>query len=146
MSKAEAVRRGAYAWLTPITTRWADNDIYGHVNNVVYYSYFDSIANRYLIEVGGLDIHDGDVVGLVVNSSCDYHAPVAYPQSLEGGLRVDRLGNSSVTYGIGVFADGVEGACANGTFTHVFVDRETQRPVPMPPTMREALTAILAVS
>ncbi len=142
MAKATAPQRGDYRWFTPITTRWSDNDIYGHVNNVVYYSYFDSVANRYLIEEGGLDIHNGSTVGLVVNSGCDYFAPIAYPQALEGALRVDRLGNSSVTYGIAIFVAGAEVACANGTFTHVFVDRQSNRPVPIPEPMREALAAI----
>lgn len=142
MSKAQAPSRDAYRWFTPITTRWSDNDIYGHVNNVIYYSYFDSVANRYLIEAGGLDIHAGDTVGLVVNSGCDYFAPVAYPQALEGALRVDRLGNSSVQYGIGIFLQGASTACANGTFTHVFVDRQSNRPVSIPGTMRSALEAI----
>ncbi len=142
MAKAEAPSRVAYPWFTPIITRWSDNDIYGHVNNVVYYSYFDSVANRYLIEAGGLDIHGGDIVGLVVNSGCDYFSPVAYPQALEGALRVDRLGNSSVQYGIAIFAEGESIACANGTFTHVFVDRESNRPVPIPDPLRRALEAI----
>ena len=140
--KAAPPGRGDYRWFTPITTRWSDNDIYGHVNNVVYYSYFDSVANRYLIEEGGLDIHGADTVGLVVNSGCDYHAPLAYPQALEGALRVDRLGNSSVTYGLAIFAAGADIACASGTFTHVFVDRVAQRPVPIPQRMRAALAAI----
>jgi acyl-CoA thioester hydrolase len=144
MSKAQAPSRDAYRWFTPITTRWSDNDIYGHVNNVIYYSYFDSVANRYLIEAGGLDIHTGDTVGLVVNSGCDYFAPVAYPQALEGALRVDRLGNSSVQYGIGIFLQGAATACASGTFTHVFVDRQSNRPVAVPDAMRSALEAIAA--
>ncbi|MFT4873855.1 acyl-CoA thioesterase [Congregibacter sp.] len=142
MPKAEAPTRRDYRWFTAITTRWSDNDVYGHVNNVIYYSYFDSVANRYLIDEGGLDIHDGDTVGLVVNSGCDYYTPVAYPEALQGALRVDRLGNSSVQYGIGIFREGDDCACANGTFTHVFVDRVTSRPVPIPPPMREALAAI----
>jgi acyl-CoA thioester hydrolase len=142
MAKPSAPSRDHYHWFTPITTRWSDNDIYGHVNNVIYYSYFDSVANRYLIEVGRLDIHEGASVGLVVNSSCDYHAPVAYPDALEGALRVDRLGNSSVQYGIGIFAEGSGEACANGSFTHVFVDRVSNRPVPIPEPMRSALEAI----
>jgi len=142
MAKPSAPSRDHYHWFTPITTRWSDNDIYGHVNNVIYYSYFDSVANRYLIDVGRLDIHDGETVGLVVNSSCDYHAPVAYPDALEGALRVDRLGTSSVRYGIGVFAEGSGKACANGSFTHVFVDRASNRPVPIPGPMRSALEAI----
>lgn len=146
MPKAEAPSRKDYSWFTAITTRWSDNDIYGHVNNVIYYSYFDSVANRYLIDEGGLNIHDGDTVGLVVNSGCDYYTPVAYPEALQGALRVDRLGNSSVQYGIGIFREGVDLACANGTFTHVFVDRASSRPVPIPPKMREALAAIAASS
>ena len=146
MPKAEAPSRKDYSWFTAITTRWSDNDIYGHVNNVIYYSYFDSVANRYLIDEGGLNIHDGDTVGLVVNSGCDYYTPVAYPEALQGALRVDRLGNSSVQYGIGIFREGVDLACANGTFTHVFVDRASSRPVPIPPKMREALVAIAASS
>ena len=144
MAKPPAPSRNHYHWFTPITTRWSDNDIYGHVNNVIYYSYFDSVANRYLIEVGKLDIHNGDTVGLVVNSSCNYHAPIAYPQALEGALRVDRLGNSSVVYGIGIFAEGSGEACANGSFTHVFVDRASNRPVPIPEPMRSALEGISA--
>jgi len=142
MARAIAAVRDQYLWFTDITTRWSDNDVYGHVNNVVYYSYFDSVANRYLIDEGGLDIHMGETVGLVVNSSCDYFTPVAYPERLHGGLRVDRLGSSSVRYGIGIFREGSDDACANGTFTHVFVDRATSRPVPIPEKMRTALTAI----
>lgn len=142
MSRPAPPLRADYRWFCPITTRWSDNDIYGHVNNVVYYSYFDSIANRYLIEAGGLDIHRGPVIGLVVNSNCDYHAPVAYPQALAGGLRVDRLGNSSVTYGIAVFVDEGDRACANGTFTHVFVERSSGRPQAIPPALRGALASL----
>ena len=142
MPKPQAPGRADYGWFSPLITRWSDNDIYGHVNNVVYYSYFDSIANRYLIEQGGLDIHDGKTVGLVVNSGCSYYAPIAYPQSLDGALRVDQLGNSSVQYGIAIFVAGEDVACASGTFTHVFVDRASNRPVPIPAQMRDALAAI----
>lgn len=142
MARAQAAMRDQYPWFTAITTRWSDNDVYGHVNNVVYYSYFDSVANRYLIDEGGLDIHGGETVGLVVNSGCDYFTPVAYPEPLQGGLRVDRLGSSSVQYGIGIFRKGSNEACANGTFTHVFVDRRSNRPMPIPGPMRKALTAI----
>lgn len=146
MARAQAPARKDYSWFTAITTRWSDNDIYGHVNNVIYYSYFDSVANRYLIDKGGLDIHHGETVGLVVNSGCDYYSPVAYPEPLEGALRVDRLGNSSVQYGIGIFREGDDQACANGTFTHVFVDRGSSKPVPIPPRLREALLAIATVT
>ncbi|HET9627232.1 MAG TPA: thioesterase family protein [Kofleriaceae bacterium] len=140
-----AVERPAlteYLFHTPITSRWGDNDIYGHINNVAYYSYFDSAANLYLIEVGGLDIHNSSVIGLVVESHCEFHAPLAYPTPLIAGLRVDRLGNRAVTYGIAIFAEGDELAAAHGHFVHVFVDRTSRKPVPIPPSLREALAAI----
>ena len=125
-----------------ITTRWMDNDVYGHVNNVTYYSYFDTVANAYLIEQGGLDIERSPVIGLVVESGCSYHAPVAYPQRLRAGLRVDRLGNRAVTYGIAIFTEDSDDAVAHGHFVHVFVDRETRTAVPIPDRLREALARI----
>ncbi|GAB3315436.1 acyl-CoA thioesterase [Haliea atlantica] len=134
--------RDAYRVFYPLNTRWSDNDIYGHINNVVYYSYFDSVANRYLIETGGLDIAAAEIVGYVVNSGCDYHAPAAYPDALEGGLRVDRLGNSSVQYGIAIFRAGEREALAHGHFVHVFVERASNRAVPIPAPLRKALEAI----
>lgn len=127
-----------YPYLTPITTRWSDNDIYGHINNVVYYSYFDSAANRFLIEAG-LDIHGGDIIGLVVESRCTYHAPLAYPVELRAGVRVDKLGNRAVTYGIAIFAEGESLAAAHGQFVHVFVDRATRISTPIPAPLRTAL-------
>jgi acyl-CoA thioester hydrolase len=136
-------RRDAYRYLTAITTRWSDNDIYGHVNNVAYYSYFDSIANHFLIHQGGLDIHGGNMIGLVVSSGCNYHAALAYPDKLEGAMRVNRLGNSSVEYGLAIFREGEQQAAAEGHFTHVFVDRDTRRPVPIPPNIRTALQTLL---
>ncbi len=139
MSKPEIPTRADYRVFYPITTRWMDNDIYGHVNNVTYYSYFDSAANRYLIEEGGLDIADSRIVGYVVNSGCQYHAPITYPEAIEAGLRVDRLGNSSVQYGIAIFRTGEESAAAHGHFVHVFVDRQANRSVPIPAGLREAL-------
>lgn len=132
----------SYKWLTDITTRWMDNDVYGHVNNVVYYSWFDSAANRFLVERGGLDIHASDVIGVVVESKCMYHAPIAYPEPVRVGVRVDKLGNRSVTYGIGVFSGENERAAANGHFVHVFVDRQSRRPVPIPDRIRTALASI----
>jgi len=138
--------RSEYRYFAPVTTRWGDNDIYGHVNNVVYYAYFDSVANLFLIEEGGLDIHAAKVIGLVVNSSCNYLAPVAFPDALEGGFRVNRLGKSSVEYGIAIFKVGEEKACAAGTFTHVFVNRETRRPTPIDEKMRCALETHLRVA
>jgi acyl-CoA thioester hydrolase len=127
----------------PITTRWSDNDIYGHVNNVTYYSYFDTAANRYLIEEGGLDISDGTIVGYVVNSGCEYHAPITYPETIEAGLRVDRLGNSSVQYGIAIFKEGEAEAAAHGHFVHVFVKRAANQSVPIPQNLRAALARLL---
>lgn len=143
MSKPEIPTRADYGVFYPITTRWSDNDIYGHVNNVTYYSYFDTVANRYLIEEGGLDISDGTIVGYVVNSGCEYHAPITYPEPIEAGVRVDRLGNSSVQYGIAIFKAGEETACAHGHFVHVFVERAENRSVPIPANLRSALETIL---
>ena len=136
-------RRSDYPYQTPITTRWNDNDVYGHINNVVYYSFFDTAANRYLIE-HGLDIHTATVIGVVVESKCQYHAPLAYPQPLVAGVRVDKLGNRAVTYGIAIFDERDDLAAAHGHFVHVFVDRATRAPVPIPDPLRAALGAISA--
>jgi acyl-CoA thioester hydrolase len=140
MSDAETSDR--YRYFQPITTRWMDNDAYGHINNVTYYSYFDTVANHYLIHEGGLDIVSSPVIGLVVESRCTYKAPLAYPDRLRAGLRVDKLGNRSVTYGIGIFKEGEEQAAAHGYFVHVFVDRQSRRAVAMPERLREALARI----
>ena len=143
MSKAQVPSRAGYKVFYPITTRWSDNDIYGHVNNVIYYSYFDTAANRYLIEEGGLDISDASIVGYVVNSGCEYHAPITYPESVVAGVRVDRLGNSSVQYGIAIFKEGEELAAAHGHFVHVFVERAENKAVPIPDNLRTALERLL---
>lgn len=135
--------RGDYRYFQPISTRWHDNDVYGHVNNVTYYSYFDSAVNTYLIEVGGLDIHHGTIVGFVVSSSCDYFASIAFPDKIEIGVRVAKLGTSSVQYELAVFKVGETEACAAGRFVHVFVDRTSNRPVAIPENLRAALTALL---
>ena len=135
-------QRADYVHFQPITTRWHDNDIYGHVNNVTYYSFFDSAVNTYLIERGGLDIHDGAVVGFVVSSSCDYFASIAYPDLIEIGLRVAKLGNSSVQYELAVFKSGEDDACAAGRFVHVFVDRASNQPVPIPDALRRAMALL----
>ena len=135
--------RASYPYFTHITTRWMDNDIYGHVNNVVYYSYFDSVANKYLIEEGGLDIHSAEIIGFVVASSCQFKSPIVYPEPIEAGFRVNKLGNSSVEYGIAIFKQGQPNASAVGTFTHVFVDRATDKSVAIPAPLRRALEAIL---
>ena len=135
--------RSDYPHTTEITTRWKDNDIYGHVNNVEYYSYFDSTINEYLIAAGGLDIHHGPAIGLCVESGCRFTASLSFPGTVGAGLRVVTLGRSSVRYEIGLF-DGAGGKpAAEGFFVHVFVDRVSRRPTPIPPTVREALSLIL---
>ena len=135
--------RDDYRHFQPITTRWHDNDAYGHVNNVTYYSFFDTAVNTYLIEQGGLDIHDGEVVGFVVSSACDYFASIAFPECIEVGLRVGKLGNSSVQYELAVFKAGEEEARAAGRFVHVFVDRASNQPVPIPGMLREAMQRLV---
>ena len=135
--------RDQYKFFKGITTRWSDNDRYGHVNNVTYYSYFDTAANCYLIEQGGFDIDNSPVIGYVVSSACEYKSAVAYPDKIEAGLRVDRLGNSSVQYGVAIFKEGDEVAAAHGYFVHVFVDRLTQKPVAIPEQLRCALEEII---
>jgi acyl-CoA thioester hydrolase len=132
--------RAEYRYFLPIQTRWMDNDVYGHVNNVVYYAYFDTVINRYLIEKGGLDPHVGEVIGLMVSSQCRYLAPASYPEDLAAGLAVVHLGTTSVRYGVGIFRGDV--ALAAGELTHVFVAREGRRPTPPPEGLRAALEAI----
>lgn len=134
-------KRADYPFHASITTRWNDNDIYGHINNVAYYSYFDTAANLYLIE-HGLDIHAATIIGVVVESKCNYHAPLAYPQPLVAGVRVDKLGKRSVTYGIAIFDDNAELAAAHGHFVHVFVDRASRAAVAIPEPLRAALAKI----
>ncbi len=141
MSESESTHR--YRYFLPITTRWMDNDVYGHINNVTYYSYFDTVANHYLIHEGGLDIHTSPVIGLVVESKCAYRAPLAYPDRLQAGLRVDKLGHRSVTYGIAVFKEGEAQAAAHGHFVHVFVDRDSRKAVAIPERLREALQRLV---
>ena len=129
-------------WFAAITTRWMDNDVYGHVNNVVYYSFFDTVINRYLIEHGGLDIHDGAIIGLAVESGCTFDGSIAFPEAVDGGLRVAHLGRTSVRYEVGIFAANDPVARAHGRFTHVFVDRVTRRPTPIEGALREALARL----
>ncbi|RPE72695.1 acyl-CoA thioester hydrolase [Tibeticola sediminis] len=129
------------AWRS-ISTRWMDNDVYGHVNNVVYYSWFDTAVNATLIERGVLDIEHGVVIGLVVQTQCHYFAPLAFPQTVEAGIRVARLGGSSVRYEIGLFAEGEALSAAHGHFVHVYVDRQSRRPVPLPPVLRGVLETL----
>jgi acyl-CoA thioester hydrolase len=135
--------RARYRHVLAIPTRWMDNDVYGHVNNVVYYSYFDTIINRYLIEAGGLDIHAATVIGIAVETACRFHKSLAYPETIDAALRVGKLGNSSVRYEIGLFKQREDDAAADGHFVHVFVERASQRPVPIPPSIRAALERLL---
>ena len=133
----------AYRYFVPLTTRWMDNDVYGHVNNVVYYSYFDTAANHFLIREGGLDVLGSPAIAVVVESTCHYHEALAYPEALRAGVRVDKLGQRSVTYGIGIFRAAEDRAAAHGSFVHVFVDRQTRRPVLVPKDIRAALARIV---
>jgi acyl-CoA thioester hydrolase len=140
--KKRPERRSAYQAFRSITTRWMDNDVYGHVNNVVYYSWFDTAVNAWLIEQGALDIHDGDTIGLVIETQCNYFAPLAFPQTIDAGIRVAHLGTSSVRYEVGLFAQGADEAAAQGHFVHVYVDRQTRRPVPLPQQLRTVLETL----
>lgn len=134
--------RSTYRVFRVIGTRWMDNDIYGHVNNVVYYSWFDTAVNGYLIEQGALDIHAGEVIGLVIETQCNYFAPLAFPDTVHAGLRVAHMGRSSVRYEVGLFGESGEQTAASGHFVHVYVDRQTRRPVPLPDALRSALETL----
>jgi acyl-CoA thioester hydrolase len=134
--------RSAYRAMRTITTRWMDNDVYGHVNNVVYYSWFDTAVNAHLIDRGVLDIHAGETIGLVIETQCNYFAPLAFPQTIEAGIRVAHLGRSSVRYEVGLFAQGEPLTAAKGHFVHVYVDRETRRPVHLPAALRAELETL----
>ncbi|MCW2240120.1 acyl-CoA thioesterase [Azospirillum canadense] len=135
--------RADYRHFLTIPTRWMDNDVYGHVNNVVYYSYFDTVVNRYLIDAGALEIETSPVIGLVVETGCRYFAPITFPDRVDAGLRVARLGNSSVRYEVGLFRNDDPAPAASGHFVHVYVDRETRRPVLLPDPLRAALTPLV---
>lgn len=134
--------RTDYRHFQTIPTRWMDNDIYGHVNNVNYYSYFDTAVNQYLIERGVLDIHNGDIVGFVVETSCSYFQPLAFPDAVAAGIRVARIGSSSIRYEVGLFRNDDQEIAAAGHFVHVYVDRASGKPVPVPDVTRAALAAI----
>ena len=136
-------RRGDYRHTLTIPTRWMDNDVYGHVNNVVYYSYFDTVINEYLIREGGLDIHEGNVVGYAVESLCRFHRPFSFPDTIDAALRVGHLGTSSARYEIGLFRSGEDKPAASGHFVHVFVDRKSNKPTSIPAAIRNALERLL---
>jgi acyl-CoA thioester hydrolase len=142
MSRTPPPGRDSFRHFLSVPTRWMDNDAYGHVNNVVYYSYFDTVVNQFLIARGVLDVERGDVIGLVVETGCRYFKPVTFPETLHAGLRVEHLGSSSVRYSIGIFREGEDDAAAEGHFVHVYVDRATRRPVPLPDALRAVLEEI----
>jgi acyl-CoA thioester hydrolase len=144
MEKNVPDTRESYRHFQRIPTRWMDNDVYGHVNNVVYYSYFDTVVNQYLIEQGVLDIEHSTVIGLVVETQCRYFAPISFPDLVHAGLRVAKLGNSSVRYEVGLFRNEESAAAAQGHFVHVYVDRASRRPAALPAPMRAALEKLLA--
>jgi len=141
-TKRQATSRARYRHLSTIETRWADNDAYGHVNNTVYYQFFDTAVNRRLVEAGALDIGNSDVIGLVVETQCTYFSSVSFPDLVTVGLKVLHLGNSSVRYEIAVFRNEQDEASAVGEFVHVYVDRKTNRPVPIPANVREVLVPL----
>jgi acyl-CoA thioester hydrolase len=142
MSKPVREGRSAYRYFRDITTRWMDNDVYAHVNNVVYYSWFDTAVNAYLLERKVLDFGDSPTIGLVVETGCNYFASIAFPDLVRAGVRVARLGQSSVRYEIGLFANDDDEASAQGHFVHVYVDRITRRPTALPADLRKALEAL----
>jgi acyl-CoA thioester hydrolase len=141
--RAPRTTRADFRHFAPVETRWLDNDVYGHVNNVVYYAYFDSVVNRYLISEGRLDIHAAPVIGVVVESGCKFHASFAYPDAIDAGLAIGHLGRSSVRYELALFAPGEDVARVEGWFVHVFVDRATRRPAAMPGPVRHAYERLL---
>ncbi|MGQ3045527.1 MAG: acyl-CoA thioesterase [Niveispirillum sp.] len=143
MSRPTAPTRADFRHFRRLDTRWMDNDVYGHVNNVTYYSYFDTAVNAYLIEKGVLDIHGGGTIGLVVETGCRYFASVAFPDILEAGVKVAHLGNSSVRYEVGIFREGADSAAAAGHFIHVYVDRDSRRPVTLPADLRGVLEGLV---
>ena len=136
--------RAEYRYFLDIPTRWMDNDVYRHVNNVTYYSWFDTVIARFLLGSGAINLTDSPVVGVVVETLCRYHAPIAFPETVTAGLRVERLGTTSIRYGVGIFREGEDTASADGHFVHVFVDRATQtRPTPLPDELRAAAATLL---
>jgi acyl-CoA thioester hydrolase len=143
MTERRPDRRNDYAHFTRITTRWMDNDVYGHVNNVVYYSFFDTVVNQYLVKGESLDPQTSPVVGLVVETQCRYFSPISFPDSVDAGIRVSKLGNSSVRYEVGLFRNDEAEAAAQGHFVHVYVDRATNRPAPIPEATRRLLTNLM---
>ena len=141
MAQPETTRTD-YPHLSPIQTRWADNDVYGHVNNVAYYAYFDTIVNTYLVNAGVLDIHTGSTIGLVVETGCKYYQSLGFPEPLDGGLRVSKIGTSSVCYDLAIFKRDHNLPAAEGRFVHVYVDKTSRRPVTLPEVWRNSLSIL----
>lgn len=141
--KTEAPTRADFSHFTSISTRWSDNDAYRHVNNVVYYGFFDTAVNQHLMQAGALDVESSPFVGLVVETQCRYFAPIAFPDRVSVGMRVARLGNSSLHYELAVFRDDDEQAAAEGRFIHVYVDRVANQPVPVPQVVRDAVAPLI---
>jgi acyl-CoA thioester hydrolase len=142
-ARPEPEPRTAYKVFRSISTRWMDNDAYGHVNNVIYYSWFDTAVNAYLIEQGVLDVAQGSTIGLVIETQCNYFSPLSFPQTIEAGIRVARLGQSSVRYEVGLFAQGEPLTAAKGHFVHVYVERESRRPTSLPASLKTVLEKLL---
>jgi acyl-CoA thioester hydrolase len=143
MARDASWTRAAFPHLAEITTRWMDNDVYGHVNNVVYYSFFDTVVNGYLIAQGALDIATSDVIGLVVETQCNYFKPLAFPDRVSAGLRVTHIGNSSVRYEIALFRNDDNDAAAQGHFVHVYVERASNKPAALPARLKSALEMLI---
>jgi acyl-CoA thioester hydrolase len=143
MDRPVALPASAFAHFTDITTRWIDNDAYGHINNVVYYEFFDTVVNGYLVAQGALDIAGGTVIGLVVETKCNYFRPIAFPDPVRAGLRVTHLGTSSVRYEVGIFRGAEDIASAQGHFVHVYVDRASGKPVPLPEVLKRVLAPLV---
>ncbi|EJN35074.1 putative thioesterase [Pseudomonas sp. GM78] len=143
MSKPVAHTREAYRYFRPIQTRWMDNDVYGHINNVNYYSYFDTVVNGFLLSEGLLDYERGETIGLVVETQCNYFAPISFPDVIDAAVRVTQIGGSSVRYEVGLFREGEPSAAAQGHFVHVYVGRESRRPVALSDAMRTALDRLV---
>lgn len=144
MADKPTLLRADFPHYLAIPTRWMDNDVYGHVNNALYYAFFDTVINQYLIVAGGLDIHAGNIIGLAVETQCQFFQSISFPQVIDAGLRIAKLGNSSVRYEVGLFHQGADSAAAFGYFVHVFVDRETRRPAAIPERIRGVLAQIMS--
>jgi acyl-CoA thioester hydrolase len=143
VDRPDPATRGSYKHFRSIPTRWYDNDVYQHINNIVYYAFFDTVINGYLMSEGGLNYETSAVVGLAIETHCQFHRPIRFPQTVEAALRVAKLGNSSVRYEIGIFVEAEDECAAHGHFVHVFVNRSDNRPVPIPSELRRALERLL---